>query len=267
MAKDGRDARKLDRSTILPPVMSGPARPPRRPPYQGPPVQHAPKGALRRGASQHGGGQAGRRRRWRYLLVIPALLGVLVGVSFVGAAMSPGNISFEAKWADWLRANHAGWLAKQFEQMYYSLKAPPKGGQPKGLNKIPGTVAAGPVSANGPSAATSPPRPATSGAKTTPRTTTAPSPTATNNPVTTTTPAPTTTARPGLAPPSPVPLVVQPALPGEGQWQPTGPLVDGVPAMYVAQFRADKIYTSEITSAVWMDPKLLRAASGRTRPT
>jgi hypothetical protein len=28
--------------------------------------------------------------------------------------------------------------------------------------------------------------------------------------------------------------------------------------MYVAQFRADKIYTSEITSAVWMDPKLLR---------
>ena len=238
--------------------MSGPARPPRRPPYQGPPVQHAPKGALRRGASQHGDGRASRRRRRRYLLVIPALLGVLVGVSFVGAAMSPGNISFEAKWADWLRANHAGWLAKQFEQMYYSLKAPPKGGQPKGLNKIPGTVAAGPVSANGPSAATSPPRPATSGAKTTPRTTTAPSPTATNNPVTTTTPAPTTTARPGLAPPSPVPLVVQPALPGEGQWQPTGQLVDGVPAMYVAQFRADKIYTSEITSAVWMDPKLLR---------
>lgn len=66
------------------------------------------------------------------------------------------------------------------------------------------------------------------------------------------------TKRPGLAPPSPVPLVVQPALPGEGKWQPTGPLVDGTPAMYVAQFRADKIYTSEITSAVWMDPKLLR---------
>lgn len=61
-----------------------------------------------------------------------------------------------------------------------------------------------------------------------------------------------------LPPPSPVPLVVSPALPGEGQWQPTGVTVDGVPAMYEAQFRADQIYTSQITSAVWMDPTLLK---------
>jgi hypothetical protein len=68
--------------------------------------------------------------------------------------------------------------------------------------------------------------------------------------------------------PSPVPLVVSPAVPGEGQWQPTGPTLDGSPAMYVAQFRADSIYTSQITSAVWIDPARLRVqlVPGTTEP-
>ena len=60
--------------------------------------------------------------------------------------------------------------------------------------------------------------------------------------------------------PAPVPLVVAPALPGEGVWNPVGTPVNGVPAMYVAQFRADTVYTSQITSAVWIDPTLLRVA-------
>lgn len=63
-----------------------------------------------------------------------------------------------------------------------------------------------------------------------------------------------------LAAPSPIPLVVSPSLPGEGTWSPVGPTVDGVPAMYEAQFRADTVYTSQITSAVWIDPTLLRVA-------
>ncbi len=71
-------------------------------------------------------------------------------------------------------------------------------------------------------------------------------------------PAVTKSAPTHLPPPSPVPLVVSPALPGEGQWQPTGPLVGGHPAMYVAQYRADTIYTSQITTAVWIDPTALR---------
>ncbi len=69
---------------------------------------------------------------------------------------------------------------------------------------------------------------------------------------------PTTTVVPHITPPEPVPLVVQPALPNEGAWQPTGPLVGGMPGMYVSQFRADTVYTSQLTSAVWIDPKLLR---------
>ena len=195
-----------------------------------------------------------RRRalRWRTLLVIPALLVVLLGVSLVGAAVSPGNVSFEAKWADWLRAHHAGLLAQHFEELYYSAVAPAKGGRPKGLNKVPVTM--------GLASGTTDPRRATPAGKPATR------PTATTAP-----------PRPGLPPPTPVPLVVHPALAGEGKWLPTGPLVHGVPAMYVAQFRADDIYTSQITSAVWIDAKLLHTSSsspvrpnpearGRTRP-
>jgi len=203
--------------------------------------------------------RAHRRRRFlrlRSLLAIPALLACLLGVSFVGAALSPGNQSFEAKWADWLRAHHAGLVAQRFEELYYSATAPAKGGQPRGLNEVPATVGAtttttgAPAAVGGTTTTTDPP-PAR-----------APSTTVTL-PTTT-----TTTHPPGLPAPSPVPLVVQPALAGEGGWQPTGPLVHGVPAMYVAQFRADDIYTSQITSAVWIDPKLLRLelVPGSTEP-
>lgn len=71
-----------------------------------------------------------------------------------------------------------------------------------------------------------------------------------------------------LPAPANVPLVVSPALSGEGQWQPVGPLVGGRPGMYEAQFRADTVYTSEITSAVWIDPLLMNVAlvPGLTEP-
>jgi hypothetical protein len=157
--------------------------------------------------------------------------------------MSPGNQSFEAKWADWLRAHHGGLVAQRFEELYYSAAAPAKGGRPRSLNKVPATVGDA-TTTTGPAA---------------PRVPT----TTVTLPATT-----TTTLPPGLPAPSPVPLVVQPALAGEGDWQPTGPLVHGVPAMYVAQFRADDIYTSRITSAVWIDSKLLRLelVPGSTEP-
>lgn len=173
---------------------------------------------------------------------------VLLGVSVVGAAASPGNMSFQAKWADWLRSHDGGWIAKHAEQFYYSLNAPSKGGRPSHLNRVPRAVSMSPVtprSHKGSHGGVSPTR----GTTAAPRST-------------------TTTTVPQLPPPKPVPLVVHPSLPGEGKWQPTGPLVDGVPAMYVAQFRADNIYTSEITSAVWMDPKLLhfRFVPGHVEP-
>ena len=141
------------------------------------------------------------------------LLALFLCASLVGAAMTPGNQNFNAKWADWLRSHHASALVNPLEQWYYSGQAPAKGGRPKALNAVPAARGAG------------------------------------------TSQAPVVHH---LAAPAPVPLVVNPALPGEGQWQSTGPLIDGYPAMYVAQYRADTIYTSQITSAVWIDPTLLR---------
>lgn len=154
-------------------------------------------------------------RRILFLLVpLVGLVAILTGVSLLGALTTPGNQSFQAKWADWLRGHDAGFLANNLERYYYSRNAPSKGGAPHQLNALP-PAGARSVSRNDP---------------------------------------------PHLPLPSPVPLVVSPSLPGEGQWSPIGPTVGGQPAMYEAQFRADTVYTSQITSAVWVDPKVLRVA-------
>lgn len=156
----------------------------------------------------------------RRLLLIPVALivviGLLLGISMLGAVTTPGNESFQAKWADWLRNHDATFLANDLERYYYNLHAPAKGGVLHHLNTVP------------------------------------PSGAGTNHRVLTVTHH--------LHPPPPVPLVVSPALPGEGQWRPVGPTVGGAAAMYEAQFRADTVYTGQITSAVWIDPTLLRVA-------
>lgn len=164
-----------------------------------------------------------RRRTRRQILLIPlsliSVVALLMVVSLIGALRTPGNQSFSAKWADWLRGHHAAPLAQAIEQFYYSHNAPRKGGEPKSLNTVPSA------------------------------------------PGRTRTPAPHgLVSISHLAAPAPVPLVVSPALPGEGQWTPDGVTVDGIPAMYEAQFRADQVYTSQITSAVWVDPTLLKVA-------
>lgn len=160
--------------------------------------------------------------------MVPTLVLALFAWSAVGAAVSPGNQGFTAKWADWLRAHDAGFAINHLEAFYYSHTAPAKGGRPKSLNSLP------------------PPSPKRT------RTTTASVP----------------HLPPHLPKPSPVPLVVSPALPNEGQWQAVGPTVSGIHAMYEAQFRADTIYTSEITTAVWIDPELAKIAlvPGETEP-
>ena len=156
----------------------------------------------------------GWRRALRVAICLVAVLAVLAGVSLVGAARTPGNSDFKAKWADWLRAHHAAFVVNPLEHWYYSAQAPAKGGRPSGLNAIPPPAAAG---SDG------------------------------------------TAIRAGvLQPPAAVPLLVSPGLPNEGQWQPTGPLVGNSPAMYIAQYRADTVYTSQITTAVWVDPHRLR---------
>jgi hypothetical protein len=180
------------------------------------------------------------RRRPHYILrrLLALIVGViaigmiLLSISVIGAMRTPGNENFQAKWADWLRSHHAAVLANAVEQYYYDLHVPPKGGAPSHLNAVPAPVEHSDPLERGNLAQ----RPA------------AVDPTHAAAP------------RPGLPPPTDISLVVQPPLPGEGKWVPAGVMVDGVPAMYVAQFRADDIYTSQITSAVWIDPTLLHVA-------
>ncbi|HWE55937.1 MAG TPA: phosphodiester glycosidase family protein [Acidimicrobiales bacterium] len=154
---------------------------------------------------------------------VTLLVGGLGLWSVAGAYWSPGNESFSAKWADWMRPHGAASVVDSFESYYYTAHQPDKGGAPKALNS---EVQAGPRTM--------------------------------------------TTGRldAQLSPPPPIPLVVSPALAGEGQWQPIGPGVGGRSTMYEAQFRADDIYTSEITTAVWMDPGRLRIqlVPGSTEP-
>ena len=162
-------------------------------------------------------------RRWARrvgaVLAAFALLVVALGaVSVVGALRRPGNESFSAKWADWVRDHGGAGIVTPIENWWYEHHEPPRGGVPHALNFIPATA---------PTTSTS---------------------------ITST----TVLANPHLAPPPNIAGVVQPPLDGEGVWQPTGPVVDGAPGMYVAQFRADDVYTSQLTSAVWMDPSRLR---------
>ena len=47
--------------------------------------------------------------------------------------------------------------------------------------------------------------------------------------------------------------------PKEGEWQPVGSAVGGVPAVYVTRVRADDVHTSYYASVMWIDTMLTRA--------
>jgi hypothetical protein len=56
----------------------------------------------------------------------------------------------------------------------------------------------------------------------------------------------------GYAPAAIAP-VIEPALPGEGLWHGTGPLVAGAPAVLVATFRPDPNYPQMVAGVAWID--------------
>ncbi len=76
------------------------------------------------------------------------------------------------------------------------------------------------------------------------------------------------TAPPHLAAPAPITPVASPPIAGEGQWQPAGRTVGGVPAIYETYVRPDSVHTSVVTGVAWMDTELLSATlySGSTIP-
>jgi hypothetical protein len=53
--------------------------------------------------------------------------------------------------------------------------------------------------------------------------------------------------------PPAVPPIITPALPGEGQWRGTGPVVRGANAVYVTSFRPDPNYPQLVAGVAWID--------------
>jgi Phosphodiester glycosidase len=53
--------------------------------------------------------------------------------------------------------------------------------------------------------------------------------------------------------PAPIPPAVSPALPGEGQWHSTGPLVRGAAPVLVSTFRPDPQYPQLVAGVAWID--------------
>ncbi len=60
-----------------------------------------------------------------------------------------------------------------------------------------------------------------------------------------------------LPEPAPIKPFVNPPLPKEGKWSPEGPLVHGIPSLYVTLMRPDPIHTSLVAGVAWMDPHLI----------
>jgi hypothetical protein len=68
--------------------------------------------------------------------------------------------------------------------------------------------------------------------------------------------------------PRPIPPVIAPALPGEGQWHGTGPLVRGAAPVLVTTFRPDPNYPQLVAGVAWIDHARTRLAlyPGRYEP-
>jgi hypothetical protein len=53
--------------------------------------------------------------------------------------------------------------------------------------------------------------------------------------------------------PPPISPAIEPALPGEGVWHWTGPVVAGAPAVLVTTFRPDPLYPQMVAGVAWID--------------
>ncbi len=68
--------------------------------------------------------------------------------------------------------------------------------------------------------------------------------------------------------PSPVVPPVADPLPGEGTWQPVGPLIRGFPSVEVTYLRPDAVHTTLVAALAWIDRRVteIGLVPGRTQP-
>ena len=172
------------------------------------------------------------RRRRRRLVLIGALVLVLLSpavYSYTSTMLKPSSLPLGVRSVEWLRDHHGNWLVDEVEHVYYSWKAPAKGGPQ--LQALP-AVGLGPA------------------APTSARTTKS-----------------VRGTRFVVWPPRIKPVFAHP-LPGEGIWRRTGRLVAGRPAVLVTTFRTERDYPRIVAYVAWFDHTRTAAAfyPGRYEP-
>jgi hypothetical protein len=131
--------------------------------------------------------------------------------SYTTTMLRPSSLPLWPRSVEWLRAHHGNWLVDEVEHYYYSWKAPAQGGPQ--LMTLPSLALAVVPSAK---------------ARPTPR----------------------SKHRPAVWPP-PIKPVFAHALPGEGVWKRTGPLVEGRPPVLVTTFRTETDYPRIVAYVAW----------------
>lgn len=170
---------------------------------------------------------ARRRRHRRISLIVLLCLAIPVAWSISDALLAPGSDSTAARIAEWGRGHGLGVAVDWLEQVQYASNPPVLGGVPAG--GIPRLGTSAPQRSRAPSRLPSADAPS---------------------------PGRSTTTH-VLAPPAPLASQLQPALPGEGQWQ-TLVSVHGHPAIRAAFLRPDSQHTSYLAGIAQMDQTFVR---------
>ena len=165
----------------------------------------------------------GRRVHWRWVLIGTSALflaAVLyLGVSYATYMFKPTSENFDERSAEWVRDDvpFGNWLIDTAER--YTASAPRKGGP--GLKELPSVgLKAVPLVEHAKD-----PRYAGSGGR---------------------------VKHPSYEPPRITPVFAQ-ALPGEGVWHRTGPLVHGRPPVLVTSYRPSTEYPTIVAYVLWID--------------
>ena len=169
--------------------------------------------------------------RIRRIALIAALVALVpAAFSYVHTMTEPSNSSLGIRSVEWLREHGAAGLVARVESVYYSLTAPAKGGP---------TLRALPAVGYG----TGSHRALTAGA--------------------------TGSQAPAEYRPPRVPVLLHPALPGEGVWHATRPSLEANPPVLLTTLRDQPEYPRVIAGLAWIDTSRTRLAlnPGRLEPS
>ena len=224
-----------------------------------------------------------RRQRRTARIAVGSIVALLVvafvwaGATFYGTWSRSDGEPTSVIVATWMRDNRMGPVVAQLEDIYYTyIETPEVGGAPTISADLAAEDSAGldvddfAVTAADPNETST--RDEAAGAPAVesrpllltpidrerrPLAPPSPSTTSATDPPTAT--AQPTAGRAHLDPPPPIISPVENPEPKEGEWQPVGTRVDGIPTTYVTRVRADDVHTSYYASLMWIDTQLTKA--------